>query len=67
MLLECRAMGKQETISYIATGKAAAMLGVTAETLRSYAIRGYIRPVVLPSGRMRWPLADVERLRAVAS
>jgi DNA-binding transcriptional MerR regulator len=38
------------------------MLGISARTLARYAQQGVVRPaVVLPSGHLRWDVADLRR------
>jgi len=48
----------------ITTTEAAAILGVTAQTMRNYTERGYLRYRRLPSGARRFDRAEVEALRA---
>ena len=44
----------------MSTGAAAALLGVSDETLRRWAEKGQIRHIKLPSGRLRFRRADLE-------
>ena len=46
----------------LATGAAAAVLGVSDETLRRWVERGKVRYVRLPSGRLRFRRSDLEAL-----
>ena len=57
----------QDSTPYLSTGAASRRLGISGQTLRSYAVRGEVRPVVLPSGRLRWRTEDIERLRGVSA
>lgn len=46
----------------LTTGAAAAVLGVSDETLRRWVDQGKVRYVRLPSGRLRFRQADIEAL-----
>jgi DNA-binding transcriptional MerR regulator len=46
----------------VPTADAARMLGISARTLARYAQQGAVRPaLVLPSGHLRWDVADLRR------
>ena len=46
----------------VPTADAARMLGISARTLARYAQQGVVHPaVVLPSGHLRWDVADLRR------
>lgn len=46
----------------LSTGAAAALIGVSDETLRRWVDQGKVRYVRLPSGRLRFHRADLEAL-----
>ncbi len=61
-------MSQDECMSLkaITTGEAARHLNVSGETVRRWAHSGYLRHTLLPSGRLRFELADLdEALRQV--
>lgn len=45
---------------HLTTPEAAARLGVGTSTLRRWAKEGRVRHVLLPSGRMRFDIADLD-------
>lgn len=47
---------------FLTTGQAAARLDVSDETVRRWAANGLIEAIVLPSGRRRFRVEDIERL-----
>lgn len=49
----------------LATGAAAAVLGVSDETLRRWADQGKVRHIRLPSGRLRFRRDDLEAMLQV--
>ncbi len=50
----------------VTTGEAARHLNVSGETVRRWAHSGYLRHTLLPSGRLRFDVADLdEALRQV--
>jgi len=46
-------------VKYVATGKAAQMLGVSASTLRRWDANGKLVPERTPAGRRRYRVSDV--------
>jgi predicted site-specific integrase-resolvase len=46
----------------ITTGRVAKMLDVTPSTVTRWAGEGKLQPVVLPSGRFKFRLEDIEKI-----
>lgn len=49
-------------MSLIRTAAAARMLGVKPDTLRDWNKKGLLKPVVLPSGQVRYRKDDIESI-----
>jgi len=58
---------RTDTVELMAPRVAAALLGVTSQTVGHWASSGHIRWVRLPSGHRRYVAADVRALRDSAS
>ncbi len=52
-----------ETERLLTVSEAARRIGVHPNTLRTWADKGIVRHVKLPSGYRRFPVAEVERVR----
>lgn len=51
-----------EASPYLMPGEAADMLGVSTTTLATWALKGRVRAVTLPSGHRRYVREDIETL-----
>ncbi len=60
---EVPAMGRDDETRLLTISEAARLLGVHQNTLRSWADKGLVKHVKLPSGYRRFTLAEVNRLR----
>lgn len=61
VLCVCHTLAVQDSTD-LSTGAAAALIGVSDETLRRWVEQGRVRHLRLPSGRLRFRREDVEAL-----
>jgi len=59
------ALGSQEEEVYLPAKKAARLLGVHPVTLYRWAKRGKIKYIRTPTGRLRYPLSEIMRLKSM--
>lgn len=55
-------IAERESVSLLRPKEAAKALGVSPKTLRRYWKKGTIKAIRLPSGRLRYPKGEIERI-----